>query len=59
MAEKTALSLKRRSREIPGDVDEEQGLQKEDAVKKLAAMTVFYKTMPDFLRDLVLAWRAT
>ena len=33
---------------------EEQGLQKEDAVKKLAAMTVFYKTMPDFLRDLVL-----
>ena len=33
---------------------EDQGLQREGAVKKLAAMTVFYRTMPEFLQDLVL-----
>ena len=33
---------------------EDQGLQREGAVKKLAAMTVFYTTMPEFLQDLVL-----
>ena len=32
---------------------EDQGLQGE-AVKKLAAMTVFYRTMPEFLQDLLL-----
>ena len=32
----------------------DQGLQREGAVKKLAAMTVFYRTMPEFLQDLVL-----